>query len=279
MKNIDSYSSDSFEFYKRVVKRKQNSPQDPTYKDRIDVLESNIETLFSTHTTEFEANNLNALNPHGYVNQEKDDLTKLYSYQLKQIQQLKIQLTSRDNNIEDPICPYCTINDVGSMDHILPVSDFPEFSVNPRNLFPMCTGCNSTKSTVRGTASNLFLNLYLDLLPDIQFLFATIDASLKVSFTVDNRNGIDPILFSTIQSHYSRLDLCNRFSKRSIRVIDRLKSSVSPHLKRGMDISLVRQDTTQAANDIRGICGFNFWESILEIELINSQYFIDECLR
>lgn len=39
-------------------------------------------------------------------------------------------------------CPLCGINDVTDIDHYMPRSVFPEYSVHPFNLIPICHECN-----------------------------------------------------------------------------------------------------------------------------------------
>ena len=42
-------------------------------------------------------------------------------------------------------CPLCGIGTVNTLDHYLPKTHFPVFSVTPNNLVPACTWCQGTK--------------------------------------------------------------------------------------------------------------------------------------
>jgi 5-methylcytosine-specific restriction endonuclease McrA len=44
-------------------------------------------------------------------------------------------------------CPVCGIDRIHTLDHVLPKSAFPEFSVAPLNLVPSCFACNLAKSS------------------------------------------------------------------------------------------------------------------------------------
>ncbi|WP_220491502.1 MULTISPECIES: hypothetical protein [unclassified Pseudoalteromonas] len=58
------------------------------------------------------------------------------------------------------------------MDHVLGQTEFPEYSVHPKNLFPCCSDCNRKKSDkfVDDKGSQLFLNLFIDDLPKSHYL-------------------------------------------------------------------------------------------------------------
>lgn len=60
-------------------------------------------------------------------------------------------------NLTPSRCPICDANwgyAVRTLDHILPESIFPQFSILPLNLVPTCYRCNHAKSTTVGYLSN-----------------------------------------------------------------------------------------------------------------------------
>ena len=162
MNNLKNSTINAITFFDDVVNLKKNTKSDPTYKVRVNLLRNDIQNKFNEYDTLFVKNNLVTINPFGYTNQDKVDLLKLYSYQSKIIQKLKNSITTTEHNRIINTCQNCTISEVNSFDHIIPKNEFPEFSVNPKNLFPSCTICNGYKSEVwRHNGTNLFLNLYL----------------------------------------------------------------------------------------------------------------------
>jgi hypothetical protein len=282
MRNLKHYSDDSFEFYKAVVKSKRNSQQDPTYKDRVSKLNPNIEVVFKEYDSKFSKNSLEALNSFGYSAGQKDDLLGLYSYSSKIMQQLKVKLTTTETNRAINICSNCTISEVNSFDHCLPQSEFPEYVVNPKNLFPSCTTCNGYKSDIwRTGGTRAFLNLYLDNLPKAQYLFVDVSikgADIETKFYLDNQNGIDSVLFARIANHYDKLHLFKRFSDNSDLVITPLINSIVPYVKK-----LALEDITEASKDTnernKKAFGFNFWHCILIESLLEHKEFMDKVYK
>jgi len=61
-------------------------------------------------------------------------------------------------------CPVCGSPVTGDLDHYLPRTSYPEFSIMRANLVPACTHCNSgvKKSTVHGEAPQRFIHPYFD---------------------------------------------------------------------------------------------------------------------
>ncbi|MBV7434193.1 zinc finger-like domain-containing protein [Cardiobacteriaceae bacterium TAE3-ERU3] len=75
-------------------------------------------------------------NPNKYAI-KREDFNNLYTQYLKKsgiYDEIK-------SNAES--CLYCLISSIDSLDHYLPKSIFPQFSILPINLVPSCTECNS----------------------------------------------------------------------------------------------------------------------------------------
>ena len=125
-------------------------------------------------------------------------------------------------------CQSCTINDGSTFDHIVPQGEFAEFIVHPKNLINQCGDCNPRKNASwRISGKRTTLNLYLDQLPDVQYLFVTADVgnlAIETNFYLENQHGIDPDLFELISKPYQRLDLFRRFSDAADSVISSLNN-------------------------------------------------------
>lgn len=282
MKNLNPNNKVSLDFFDEVLKSKKNSIQDPHYKDRVGLLRPSISTKMDEYDAAFATNSLTSLNQFGYANQNKTDLLKLYSYRNSRIKNLKSIVTTDQYNRIINTCQNCTINEVSSLDHILPKDEFPEFSIHPRNLFPSCTKCNGHKSVNwRNGTQPIFLNLYLDILPNIQYLFVDLNisaSSILVNFTINNVNGIAQNLFSLIESHYSRLNLLNRFKENCHDTIINLKYTIleeKNHLTKQQIISITEGRITKE----RIAFGYNYWKSVLVLALINNDDFMDPLFK
>lgn len=136
-------------------------------------------------------------------------------------------------------CPFCGIGRVTTLDHYLPKTKFPTFSVLPYNLIPCCKDCNTGKLADYATTKNTqSLHPYYDNFLMNQWLFARVLQSLPVSieFFVD-----PPLIWSQIdkdrvKSHFDNYDLATRFSVEASNVLADLKEGFVLFNSRPMDI-------------------------------------------
>ena len=274
MKNSESFNGNSISFYRKVCSKKQ----DPGLVNRLNDLDIDINELYSVYDNGFNDNNLEEILAKGYDGQAKTDLTCLYEYKSATLQELKRVLTTTNSN-RVVKCQNCTINDVNSFDHLLPVSEFAEFAVHPKNLICSCTDCNGRKGAVwRNAGRRTSLNLYLDMLPEVQYLFVVADVgytSIETRFYLSNQNEIDPDIFSLITEHYRRLNLAERFSESADSVITSLKSILEP-LRDRLSLAESREIILESVAKEKIAFGFNYWQAILKQELVtNDDFMID----
>lgn len=272
MRNIDVYGGNSFEFYKKVCSAKRAED----LKARLAQNDDKIEVLYSNYNNNFDDDILEELKPHGYQNPESSDLIALYKYKIATIQKLCVALTTVESKRKMK-CQNCTIGEVGSFDHLLPQKEFPEFAVNPKNLFPSCTKCNSIKSSIwRDESGRSTLNLYLDSLPNVQYLFVEADigsTTIDIRFYLENRKGINDRLFQRIVKHYETLDLLNRFAENVDDVITSFKNTLTPWIGvTGVDV--IKEKTLESIEKEKIALGFNYWQTVLKLELINNEDFL-----
>lgn len=278
MRNLQHYTDDAFEFHKKVLKSKHKTEKDPTYKKRVENMGDTIGSLFSVYDENFGQNTLENIDIYGHTEVEKDDLLKLYSYKNSVIKSLKVKITTTDANRIINTCPNCTISEINSFDHYLPKGKFPEFIVNPKNLFPSCSICNGYKNEVWiDTGKRLFLNLYLDLLPDEQYLFPrlTIDEDVvTATFHLQNNGNISNNLFEIIETHYSRLHLLERFSANIHEVITSLENTITSFMDK-LPLNEIKNSILEKSTLDKMAFGYNYWKSILEIELVNNAEYMN----
>jgi len=277
MKNLTVYNQDTLRFFDELLASMNRTAADPQYKDRIAVLRPAIGISYQSYEDRYATGQLVMSDAAGHVNPERSDLLRLYSFQRKILQDLRIQLTTSERNLLINTCQNCTINEINSFDHLLPKEEFPEFAVNPKNLFPSCTQCNSYKSVNwRAEGRPLFLNLYQDELPDEQYLFVnvTITDIIETHYSIGNPNQIGHDLFTCIASHYHRLHLLERFRLNSPGIISELINTVQA-MAEDLDTEAMRTIIRGKANRDKLIFGANYWKSILYLELINGDSFFD----
>lgn len=111
-------------------------------------------------------------------------------------------------------CPYCEISAATSIDHYLPRSAFPEFSILAANLIPLCADCNRLKGDFRPNAIRRYPHLYLDAPIQSVYLVATVEngAGIAVSYSMEWSAGICRELKSAIEFLVNDFDLLRRFS-------------------------------------------------------------------
>ncbi len=241
-----------------------------------------MERQFNLYDENYNNKSLEKIVPLKFSNTEKGDILGLYSYKSKAIQDLKIKLTTTENNRIINTCQSCTIGEVNSLDHILPKEMFAEFAVNPRNLLPCCTKCNSYKlnSWLEG-GERIFLNLFLDELPNEQYLFVNTlvePHNIQADFVVGNKSGIVPELYRIIESHYRRLYLCKRFSENISEVVTALDNSIIPYVDKLGQNDIIAATKEKISKD-RVAFGSNYWKSLLELSLIENEDYLKRLFR
>lgn len=121
---------------------------------------------------------------------------------------------------QDGQCPYCSLQDASSIDHILERTTHPEFAVLRLNLAPVCETCNRekerTRSRFRGRPR---LHLHFDGFPIEPYLkvcirqrsgLNTFDYSISRPSTLVNETA-----WLALKGHFESLNLARRFSIRS----------------------------------------------------------------
>lgn len=80
-------------------------------------------------------------------------------------------------------CPLCGIGTVNTLDHYLPKTRFPVFSVTPNNLVPVCEWCQGEKSEYYPTANgSQLLHPYFDDLDNDIWLVAVVIIGIPAGF-------------------------------------------------------------------------------------------------
>lgn len=278
MKNIKPYSGDCFSFHENVIKSKYNTKSDPDYKNRVELLNPTIKTKIEEYSDMFNTDSLQNIIAVGFNSFNKADLQNLYDYGSKKLQQLKVELTTDKNNRVNNTCQNCTVGEINSFDHYLPQTEFSEFIVNPINLIPSCSKCNSHKSSVwRDNGKRKFLNLYLDKLPDIQYLFvgiSVVDNEIDLDYYLDSKNGVDEKLFELLKYHYKKLKLFERFKNNSDTIISELDTEILKYSKR-LPIDVIKETIIEECQDNYKLLGRNNWKLVLKVALINDTEYLD----
>jgi 5-methylcytosine-specific restriction endonuclease McrA len=279
MKNLEVYNGDSLDFFKDVVKRKRNPKDDPTYKARLTNLDLPIEGRYLEYDEKYEKDDLQSIPMSVYTEQQGDDMLSLYKFSSKAMVDLRIKLTTTKNKIVSDTCHNCTISEINSFDHYLPKEKYPEFAVHPKNLIPSCTVCNGHKGdNWQIDGKRIFISPYLDILPDLQFLFVEVSATendMDVKFTIDNPFEIDATLYEIVETHYRKLFLCERFVRNCATIIEEIKTEMLNYSKR-LNLKDLKETIIECAIDNRQVFGFNHFKYLLTIALVQHEDFVHQ---
>ena len=275
MINLKADNEDSFDEYKAAVKRKDNSGA----KSELLSIETAMKDCYNNYAFHFEKNDLECM-PEARVGKwHKDVLLGMYGADFAIIKNFRKRYFSLNPQTYNNLCPYCTLNEANTTEHILPKEKFPEYSVDTLNLIPACSACNSKKSdaVLNSEGKKFTINFYTDKLPNIQYLFVDfklVGDDIKAIYRLDNPYKIDSELFALIERHFKRFNLLERFDLKALQ-----ETSELINLYLSEEISDSAQFDMFAAKQIRKInldriqLGFNHWKIILYFSAATSNVF------
>jgi len=136
------------------------------------------------------------------------------------------------------LCPYCEISEITSLDHVLPKSSFPQYSIFSQNLVPSCTRCNSMGKLDIISSSELdqIIHPYLD--NNIYFNEQWINIKFfdQKGLDADSFAGVDSLIYyvdtpeSWLSSqkqkasfNFATFSLGERFSVNAAKELERIK--------------------------------------------------------
>lgn len=268
MHNITPYSENAFALYKEAVDRKDDGES----KNRLVAVEKTVEALYKEFDVHFPDNSLRLIPSDRIKKPLRDDLFDMYSYEAAIVKKVKKWLQEHNSVTVYGVCQHCGIVPFDTMDHILPHQRYAEYSVHARNLIPCCTDCNRRKN------EREILNLYVDVLPDVEYLFMDVKANgdtIDLSFRLDNSQGfVQPDLFRKIAAHYAKLELFDRMKTiATTRISGFLTQIKRSYVKYGKQE--VIDEINEDVEDLRQAYGYNYWEVAFQKGLVNSPVFWD----
>jgi 5-methylcytosine-specific restriction endonuclease McrA len=244
----------------------------------------NLKPIFSGRYFEYQRkyilDKLETISKETYSSLEKADLENCYTSSTSTLSEIIKKIRTSQNRDLQGTCQYCGIQKPNTIDHYLPQSDFPEFSVLAVNLFPCCNDCNTKKNNYwLDEGERGIINFYIDNLPQIQFLFCeiTLDTKSKIPnimYRIDVPSTIKPRLKRTILNHFKRLDLCNRYGEYVHDfVIDKINSIVS--YLNSKDPNDIKQRIESEKTILCNRYGINNWRTVITDELSKNPDFIE----
>lgn len=271
MKKRAKYNRNPYGFHREVVGQKRISQ-----KEKDSLQRRKIRRRFGLYKKMMADDNLEELRNHhlSMINSKADALRGLYQYRAKKFKELKLELTTTSKGRISNLCPYCQLEIVGTLDHILPKTPFPEYSTMPWNLIPCCATCNSKKDDDWLDEHNqrCFINFYIDDIPPVQYFFAdvsVVNRELNIKFDLRFPTDYPSGLLARIKSHYKKLDLLKRYLDNSDDVIEDLRDVIHNYAPGVSDQEIINSinKTCKGEQDRMGV---NYWKAVLKKACVNT---------
>lgn len=272
MINFKHYPNDAFKLYEEAVKGKR----DKTGKECLQLIQDEVKKAYSEYDIAFGHKVVHGLMPSSSFSElDRENLLALYGSDKKIVRTVRAWIDANNKRTYLKVCPYCSLGVANTTEHILPKAIYQEYAVHAKNLIPCCSDCNSRKGNAvkDDKGEPIILNFYYDTLPVVQYLFVDIsfDTNGIVNFTyrLDNVNNVDGKMFRLITSHFTRLDLLNRFKTMAVSRYAELENSLLVDLG-SKNIDDCMADLKKKALKDAVEYGPNHWMVVLKLALAES---------
>lgn len=169
-------------------------------------------------------------------------------------------------------CPFCGVGRVKTLDHYLPETKFPTFSVLPYNLVASCRDCNTGKSTSYATTQNTqTLHPYYDDYTHEQWLFARVlqTSPVSIEFYVNAPIHWNQLDKDRVAAHFNDYELAERFSIEASNTLADLREEFILY----NSTSIIIQQELQKKARTYYIRHKNSWETAMYQALSQSQWY------
>ena len=235
-----------------------------------------IEAKSDDYDQKASKSNLYSFSTHNYVhgNINKLDMIKLYKKKMvghKTGRKIYDKLMSLP---ELGICPFCGIGEIEGLDHYLPESKFPTFSVLPYNLVASCNKCNKGKLTDYATIqNNQILHPYYDNFNTVQWLFARVlrTSPVSIEFYVNPPSTWIQVNKDRIQAHFNNYGLAQRFSLKAASDLAKLRYKFTQYYTSHIDITSELKNEYQSYRNLH----LNSWETAMYQALYQDLWYCD----
>lgn len=278
MVNLIPYNTNSFAEFLSIVNDK-NNPR----RNRLIALQNIINERYILYNNNFSATQIHTTSVSDYTVQQKEDLLHCYTSATDSLNKLIKKIKENQLIHIRGTCQFCGINSDSTTDHYLPKGLFPDYCVNILNLLPCCPTCNSLKWEFWFNAqlnTREIINLYLDNLPTVQFLYVNItfnDDIPNADFIIQNVNGISAPLYLIIENHFQRLNLLYRYKELFNSIYHQTLHSFKGNPVFLNNIAFVQDLLSHDAEGLLNDYGANYWKGIIKKSLSTNNHFLTLC--
>ena len=247
-----------------------NEPRNSCLKRAKPVLENNN----GEYETKALANELYQINRHSSVTTEVSTKDMVFLYDKKFLKEGRDYYDLIITSAPHDTCPFCSQRKVKSLDHYLPKTLYPSYSISPLNLVPCCSDCNKEKGTRDpNTPNEQFIHPYFDDLNDIQWLRADVIEATPISFTysVIDLSSYDTILFERVSNQFKTLGLGSLYASHAAEEFENIRKMLI-ELQECPDSSLKDQYLQMQCNASASV-NINSWKTAMYNALVSSRWF------
>lgn len=182
------------------------------------------------------------------------------------------------------ICCLCGYASAGEVDHHLPKSQFPEYSIFTENLIAACGRCNRKKASryQRAGGGPAFVHPYKHKLPDEQFLTCSVsfDETVLLCFDVVRTPEMEESTFTALHHHFRALDLASLYLNEAIGAMGEQLNNYYAYYRAGGADGVSRYLAAEARSSLawhrsRGNLTRNHWKPVLLSTLARSVPFCE----
>jgi hypothetical protein len=177
------------------------------------------------------------------------------------------------------MCPMCAERTASVLDHYLPRATYPEFSIFPINLVPVCWDCNFLKDeNFEEDGEALFLHAYFDSVETEQCLHATVDTSEGVAlldFQIGWPPTIPPHLRRRLVTHFEELKLAALYRAKGEQEASIQALQVADQIQAGASAADVRWSLIKDRDQAAVVLGTNHWRPVTYDALAASAEFCE----
>lgn len=238
-----------------------------------------VRTTYASYVTAAAADTdlLTMLQPATWTDREGDALRANYDLLVRSTSAPIASLYDR-LRLATRFCPMCGERTATELDHYLPQAVFPEFSLLPMNLVPVCPPCNKTKSSQYKTATDeaVFLHAYLDDLAGEQCVQASVDTSTRVpilTYSVRCPGKVPAADAARIERHFERLELAEFFSQLANRQAMGVGRRVLLERAANVPVGAIQSSLRTQARLDEPEFGINSWRIVMLRALAEDQAF------
>jgi len=264
MINANYIDVNEFETFRTIIREKQN----PRRNDLINI-EGSINELYTEYIDNFKG--MVDSTAHDFNLNQKGCLMHCYDSRTPTFKLVRDRIFNEQPAVLISFCPYCLLDSPKTLDHYINKAEYQEYSTLIRNLIPCCYDCNQVKGVDwRLNENRLFIHFYEDTFIQYRFLHFSIDNNFNCSFKLLKPDEITIEQFEIVENHFRKLELLERYLKRSNDYTSTELRSIHTNHQLGISIPVIIQtlESKLEAKELR--YGLNYWQCAIDRGIVSN---------